>query len=119
MLVFEHAAERRRLKRGRVVIEPPAHLRIGAEPKVHARVIVGVERHAFERIAVAMDHADRFQIDLLVDDFPIERCKQRGRGRAVEARVVEKHFEHARQSGEIIPLLRARGMSAQVLQPGP
>ena len=59
VLALEHLAQRRRLERGRVVIEPPAHLRIGAEPEVDARVVVGVERDAVERVAVLVDHPDR------------------------------------------------------------
>ena len=72
------------------MIEPPAHLRVGAEPEVDARVVVGVERDAFERIAVAVDHADGLDRDVAVDDVAIERREQRRRGRAVEARVVKE-----------------------------
>jgi hypothetical protein len=90
VLALEHAAQRRWLERGRVVIEPPAHLRIGAEPEIDAGVIVGVERDAFERVTVLVDHADRGDADLLVDDVPIERREQRRRRGAVKARVVKE-----------------------------
>jgi uncharacterized membrane protein len=96
VLVFEDVAQRGRLECGRVVIEPPAHVGIGAEPKIDARVIVGVERHAVERIAVAMDHADRAHVDVFVEDVAVERREQRRGSGAVEAGVVKKHFEDAR-----------------------
>jgi hypothetical protein len=73
-----------------VVIEPPAHLGVSAEPEVDAGVIVGVERDAVERVAVAVDHADRLDGDVTIDDVAIERREQRRRGRAIEASVVKE-----------------------------
>src|SRR5262245_54733439 len=87
-----------------MVIEPPAHAAIGTKAKVDARVIVGVERHALERVAVPVAHADRVRADVLVDVITIERREQRGRGRTVEAGVVEEDLEdsgHGEQA--IIP----------------
>src|SRR5687767_3887898 len=83
-----------------MMIEPPAHARIGAEPKVDAGVVIRVERHAFERVAIAMDHADRTDVDVSFDRIAVVRREQRRRGRAVETRVVKKDLEETRQGAE-------------------
>jgi hypothetical protein len=44
-----------------------------------------------------MDHADRLHARGVVDGVAIERGEQRRRGRAVEAGVVKKDLEQARQ----------------------
>ena len=77
MIVLEDLPQRWWLECRRMVIEPPAHLRIRAEPKVDARVIVAIERDALERIAVAMDHADGPNIDVFIDDVAIKRGEER------------------------------------------
>jgi len=97
VVVLVDVAQRLRLERGGMVVEPPPHLRVGAEPEVDAGVVVRVERHPLERIAVAMDHADRPDLHGRVDDVTIERGEQRRRGRAVEASVVKEDLEDARQ----------------------
>ena len=101
MRPLEHVAERRGLERGGVVIEPPAHPRIGAEPEVDAGVVIGVERHALERVAIPVDHPDGPQVDLAVDHLPVERREQRRRGGAIEAGVVEEELEDARHGDEV------------------
>ena len=96
--LLEHLAQRRRLERRRMVIEPPAHLRIGTEPEVDTRVIVGVERARPRTDCRPGGPSRRAGCRRRASiDVAIERREQRRRGRAVEAGVVKEDLEDARQ----------------------
>ncbi|MCW5806487.1 MAG: hypothetical protein KIT31_29250 [Deltaproteobacteria bacterium] len=113
VLALEHGPQRGRLERRRVVIEPPAHARVGAEPEIHAGVVVGVERDVVERIPVLVGHPDRLDDDLRIDHLPVERGEQRRRGRAVEAGVVEVDLEESGHVGApSIPRCGGRGIGS-------
>src|SRR5262249_33761496 len=95
VLTLVERAQRRRLKRDRVMVEPPTHPQISTEPEIHARVLAGIECDVRERIAVAVDHADRMDGDAAVEHVAVERPEQRRRDRAIETSVVEEDLENA------------------------
>ena len=89
---LEVGAQRRRLERGRVMIEPPAQPRIGRVAEVDAGVVVAVDGDAGEGVAEAVLQADRHDVHA-GGVLAVEGAEQRRRGGAVETRVVEEQLE--------------------------
>ena len=85
------------------MIKPPAHVLVSRKAKVNTRMVISIECGINKRIAVAMDHADRIDLNGAIDHVPVKRREQGRRRSAVKTRVMKENTKQARQA-IIIPV---------------